>query len=451
MISMSLSKAAALLQAEFTGGDVTFTGCSIDSRTLKQGNLFIALRGERFDGHSFINAAQKKGASAAMVQSSVDVENLPLLIIEDTKQAMGRLAGYWRDNFSIPLLAVTGSNGKTTVKEMIGSILGLNASVLVTRGNLNNDIGVPITLFGLGREHHYAVIEMGANHAGEIAWLSRLARPTVALITQCAPAHLEGFGSIEGVARAKAEIFSGLDPAGTAILNADDNYFNFWMDTTSQFRQLSFGIKNKADVTATDIRFDSASAKTTFLMHTPGSSVAISLALVGEHNVMNALAAATCCLAVGIPVSHIKTGLEQVVTVSGRMQLKLTPEGARIFDDTYNANPVSLQAGLKVMSSMPGRKWLLLGDMGELGEHSTDLHREAGEMAREYGMERLYALGDLSKHAVDGFGSGARHFNGTDELLDVISTELTADTTLLVKGSRRMGMDRIVKFLVGGR
>jgi UDP-N-acetylmuramoyl-tripeptide--D-alanyl-D-alanine ligase len=322
---------------------------------------------------------------------------------------------------------------------------------LATRGNLNNEIGVPITLCGLGHEHDYAVIEMGANHAGEIARLSHLARPMVALITQCAPAHLEGFGSIEGVARAKAEIFTGLDPDGTAILNADDNYFGFWMDTTSRFRQLSFGIKNKADITATDIRFDSASAKTTFLMHVHDSSIAIKLALAGEHNVMNALAAATCCLAVGIPLSQIKTGLEQVVTVNGRMQLKLTPAGTRIFDDTYNANPVSLQAGLKVMSSMPGRKWLVLGDMGELGEHSSDLHREAGAMAREYGLERLYALGDMSKYAVDGFGSGARHFNGTEELLDVIGRELGPDTTLLVKGSRRMGMDSIVKSLVGGR
>lgn len=448
MISMNLSEAASRLGVKLYDADVRFTGCSIDSRTVQQGNLFIAIQGERFDGHRFVRSAMDNGASAALVEKDDAEQSLPLLIVHDSKQAMARLAGSWRSDFDIPLLAVTGSNGKTTVKEMINSILGLTASVLATRGNLNNDIGVPLTLFGLGKEHQYAVIEMGANHPGEIAWLSRLAKPTVALITQCAPAHLEGFGSMDGVARAKAEIYSGLVADGTAVVNADDAYAGFWRDIASAYKQLSFGITNKADIYATDVFFDSATGNTRFSLNTPAGTGAINLPLAGKHNVMNALAATACCTAVRIPFKDIRAGLESMPHVHGRMHMVTTSTGTRVFDDTYNANPASLHAGLQVLSAYPGKRWLVLGDMGELGESSTDLHRQAGEIAREQGIERLYALGELSKYAVEAFGRGAKHFDQIEDLLMSLKPELSADITVLVKGSRFMAMDRIVKSLM---
>jgi len=450
MITMRASAAAKCLNGTLLGRDIEFSGCSIDSRTVEQNNLFIALQGTRVDGHSFIHIARDRGACVAMVEKPMDSEALPLILIKDSKQAMGKLAGHWRNNFDMPLLAVTGSNGKTTVKEMIRTIMGLKVTVLATRGNLNNEIGVPLTLFGMGNEHQCAVIEMGANHPGEIARLSKMARPTVAVITQCAPAHLQGFGSVDGVARAKAEIFSGLDSNGIAVINADDNYADFWKESAADFRQITFGIKNKADVFATDVCFDPETCTTGFLLQTLETTVPVRLPLAGKHNVVNALAAAACCMATGMAVSDIRDGLEQVASVSGRMQMKYSRQGIRVFDDTYNANPVSLKAGLEVMSCYSGRKWLVLGDMGELGETAIEFHRQAGEMARDYGMERLYALGELSKHAVDGFGNGARHFEDSDELIDCINRDVAGDITMLIKGSRSMAMDRVVNSLVEG-
>ncbi|MEX2352790.1 MAG: UDP-N-acetylmuramoyl-tripeptide--D-alanyl-D-alanine ligase, partial [Gammaproteobacteria bacterium] len=296
----------------------------------------------------------------------------------------------------------------------------------------------------------YAVIEMGANHPGEIAWLSRLARPTVALITQCAPAHLEGFGSVDGVARAKAEIFSGLDENGTAVVNADDDYAGLWQESARHYRQISFGVKNKADLTASDIQFDPDSGNTRFTLHTPAGAVSVNLPLAGEHNVLNSLAAAACCQALEIPIQRIKTGLERMINVSGRMQMKSTSQGARIFDDTYNANPVSLKAGLQVLSRYPGRKWLILGDMGELGLQAEAFHRQAGEMARTCGIERVYALGDQSRLVAEGFGEGARHFDSPQALLESVKPELARDVTILVKGSRSMAMDGIVDSMMEG-
>jgi len=448
MISMRLSEAASHLNGKLSGMDMQFTGCSIDSRSLQEGNLFIAIRGARVDGHDYVKSAKVSGACAAMVEQDDDRDVLPLLIIKDSKQAMARLAGYWRNSFNIPLLAVTGSNGKTTVKEMLSSILGLNSTVLSNKGNLNNDIGVPLTLFGLGSEHQYAVIEMGANHPGEISWLTKLARPTVALITQCAPAHLQGFGSVDGVAKAKAEIYSGLIDNGTAVINADDEYAEFWRGAAARYNQLSFGMKNKADISARDVHFNIETGMTGFSLHTPAGFESVNMSLAGRHNVLNSLAAAACCIAIGLPLDDIKRGLENMSAVHGRMQMLYTKAGARIFDDTYNANPASLNAGLGVLSSYPGKRWLILGDMGELGDYSEDLHRHAGEAAREHGIERIYALGDFSRYTVEGFGSGARHFHEVDKLLESVKSDLVPDVTLLVKGSRFMAMDRVVRSLM---
>lgn len=448
MITMSLSEAALATGAQLLGADGSFQGCSTDSRSLKTDELFIALRGEHFDGHDFIQAVQKNGASAAMVDRNYDDHtDLSLLQVDDTRRAMGRLAEDWRSRFGIPLIAVTGSNGKTTVKEMLQAILSQQADVLATRGNLNNDIGVPLTLFGLCRQHRYAVIEMGANHVGEIAWLTRIAGPTVAVITQCAPAHLEGFGSVESVANAKAEIFEGLQQDGIAIINADDDYAELWNGKTAQYKRLSFGLRSDAHVVAGQIHIDPENNVTRFQLKTPVGTETISLPLPGEHNVMNALAATACCLAVDVPLSTIRTGLEGMNAVKGRLQLKKGINNIRIIDDTYNANPTSLAAATKVACSYPGACWLVLGDMAELGASSEDMHHSAGEAARESGIERLYAVGTLSNEAVAGFGKGARHFSTMEELINVLSGDLVQGITLLIKGSRSMAMERVVNAL----
>lgn len=448
MIAMLLSEAANSLQANLRGADAAFSGCNTDSRTIEAGEMFIALRGERFDGHEYINQAIERGASAAMVDRELAYQTFPTLLVDDTRKGMGRLARRWREAFAIPLIAVTGSNGKTTVKEMLASILSTLAPVLSTKGNLNNDIGVPLTLFGLGDAHRYAVVEMGANHPGEIAWLTEIARPTVALITQCAPAHLQGFGSVAGVAKAKAEIFAGLQDEGIAIINADDKFASLWRTAAAANRQISFGISSAADVSAKEIRDVTELGGGIFMLSAPAGEIEINVPLPGRHNILNALAAAACCLAIDIPLASIKSGLEQMQAVKGRMQLKRGRNGARLYDDTYNANPASLEAALKVLNEQAGRRWLVLGDMGELGEMEKALHHRAGELARQYGIERLYTLGQLSQEAVAGFGKQGRHFNREQDLIDVLQKGLDQDITLLIKGSRAMSMERIVAALV---
>lgn len=446
MISMRLSTAAAATDAICLGEDVEFRGCSTDSRSIKTGEMFIAIKGERFDGHDFLAIAKQNGAVAAMLEKAGQ-ESLPALLVSDTRRALGKLAQSWRAGFGIPLIAVTGSNGKTTVKEMLTTILRLKAPVLATIGNLNNDIGVPLTLFGLENEHRYAVIEMGANHLGEIAWLTEIARPTVAVITQCAPAHLEGFGSIEGVAQAKAEIYAGLDKAGVAVINADDDYAGFWRNRITGITQLSFGLNKPADVTARPLPVSLSTGRNHFVLKSPAGSVPVELSLLGEHNVMNALAAAACATALGVDLQAIKQGLELMRPVKGRLETKTGPRKSRLIDDTYNANPASLQAAIKAITVFHGRHWLVLGDMGELGPESENLHAGAGRMAREQGIERLYAIGTLSRRAVESFGAGGRYFSSRDELVDELRKEISADVTFLIKGSRAMQMEEVVKHL----
>ena len=446
MIDMRLSDAARAMHATLNGVDGEFSGCSTDSRTLPSGALYFALRGDRFDGHSFIAEAARRGARGAVVEQDVAAADLPLLSVPDTRQALGRLAGAWRGQFPIPFVAVTGSNGKTTVKEMLAAIFSPLAPTLVTPGNLNNDIGVPLTLFGLGREHRYGVIEMGANHPGEIAALTRLVRPDVAVITQCAPAHLEGFGSVEGVARAKAEIYTGLGGTGTAVINADDEYADFWRRCCPDTRQISFGLRAGADVSATQVVNHNAAMN--FVLTTRDASEPLRLPLFGVHNVMNALAATACALALGIPLRRIVAGLQAVRAVKGRLQLQAGRNSAQVLDDTYNANPSSLQAALGVLETFPGRRWLVLGDMGELGGSGPDLHAQAGEAARLAGVERLFAVGALSRFAVRAFGAGAGHFASAEDLVASLCPALAPDVTVLVKGSRAMFMERVVNAIL---
>ncbi len=448
MIAMQLSEAAQSMHATLHGRDGGFSGCSTDSRTLVSGALFFALRGEQFDGHRFIAEAVRRGASGAVVEREVADAGLPLLAVKDARLALGQLAGAWRQRFQVPVIAVTGSNGKTTVKEMLAAIFSPLAPTLVTPGNFNNDVGVPLTLFGLGSEHRFGVIEMGANHAGEIAALTRLVRPEVAVITQCAPAHLEGFGSVEGVARAKAEIYTGLGAGGTAVINADDSFAEYWRSVSAGRRHLSFGLRPGADVTATGVEV--ADNGMNFVLTHRGQASAVRLQLFGRHNVVNALAATACAVALGIPLQRIAVGLESMRAVKGRLQLKAGRHAARVLDDTYNANPASLGAALGVLESFPGRRWLVLGDMGELGPTAPELHARAGASARAAGVERLFALGPLSRFAAQAFGAGAGHFASSADLVTELGPALAPDVTVLVKGSRAMTMERVVADIGAG-
>lgn len=446
---MALTAAARSIGAGLTGRDLEFRGCSTDSRTTVPGELFIAIKGELFDGHDFVETAGQRGACAALVEKEVATQ-LPLLVVGNTRQAMGKLAHHWRKSFTVPVVAVTGSNGKTTVKEMLVNILSLQAPVLATQGNLNNDIGVPLTLFGFGDEHRFAVIEMGANHPGEILWLSEITQPTVSLITQCAPAHLEGFGTVERVAMAKAEIFSGLDKNGVAVINADDDFAGMWREKTKTFRQISFGLDQGADVTARLITAAAAGDGTDFVLRTPAGEIDISLKLLGRHNVMNALAASACATGLNIGLDVIRQGLQKIRPVKGRLQRKTGINHSTVIDDTYNANPASLTAALNVLKPFAGRHWLALGDMGELGTGAEALHAEAGKIAKRSGMERLFAIGPLSTAAVRTFGDGAKHFTDITRLVAQVRAEITSDVTILVKGSRAMQMERVVRGLEAG-
>jgi UDP-N-acetylmuramoyl-tripeptide--D-alanyl-D-alanine ligase len=448
MINMSLSKAAKAIDSSFNGDDIMFSGCSTDSRTIKNGNLFIALAGENFDGHDYVSVAEDNGASSIMLEREVN-HTKPALLVKDTRKAMGLLAKSWRVELSIPLVAITGSNGKTTVKEMVNSILSEISEVHATSGNFNNDIGVPLTLFGLNKKHQYAVIEMGANHPGEIEWLTSIASPNVAVITQCAPSHLEGFGSVEGVAKAKAEIYSGLQSSGTAIINADDEYANFWKESCEDLSQLSFGIESvDVDVRAKNINILTESASIKFELICAQGAVEILLPLSGEHNVMNALAASACCLSLDVSLESIKNGLESMSPVKGRLQIKVGKQGVRIIDDSYNANPKSLTAALKVLSAYQGTRYLVLGDMGELGASAEQLHRDAGKLAKQLGIDKIFTLGELSINTLQGFGSDSFYCESHDELNETLKNHLDGDTTILIKGSRYMQMEKIVQALM---
>jgi len=440
---MPLSQAAQFLGAEYSGNDIEFRGVSTDTRSVQAGELFVALQGENFDAHNYIKQAVDAGAVAAIVSQPVET-NVPCLLVEDTRKALGHLASAWRSSFSLPLVAVTGSNGKTTVKEMIASILNVSGNPLVTQGNLNNDIGVPKTLFNIDKQHSHAVIEMGANHIGEIAYLANLAKPNVGVVTNAMPAHLEGFGSLDGVATAKGEMFDALAESAIAILNVDDQYAEQWRQRAQPARVLGFGLGESAEVTAEQIVFNPIDWNMQFDLKTPVGEIAISLPLAGRHNVMNALAAAAACLALDISLQDIQQGLANMHCVSGRLMANVSPQGATIIDDSYNANPASLQAGLEVLAMMPGKRILVIGDMAELGDNSEALHSEVASAAREHDVQYLFALGEQSAAAVEKFGNGGKHFDSHEELEASLRTELDEHSVVLIKGSRRMQMERIV-------
>jgi UDP-N-acetylmuramoyl-tripeptide--D-alanyl-D-alanine ligase len=442
MMTMPLSEAARVLDCHCRDGDVMFRGVSTDSRRLQAGNLFVALQGPNFDGHDYLEVASGQGAAAAAVSRAVD-SDLPLLEVDDTRLALGRLAGHWRSRFDLPVIAITGSNGKTTVRSMTQAILECAGQTLSTQGNLNNDIGVPLTLFRLAAEDRFAVIEMGANHPGEIDYLARIARPTIAVVTNAGPAHLEGFGDLDGVARAKGEAFACLGSEDIAVINADDRYAGLWRELAGDSRVIDFGLAHEAAVTA-DWQGDPAGSDIT--LHTPAGDLALRLPLPGRHNVMNALAATAAALAAGVGLDCIGRGLESLVPVAGRFNIHRLPGGVTVIDDTYTANPESLAVAIDVLAMADGEKWLVLGDMGELGGAAAVLHREAGRRARDAGIDRLFTLGELAQEAVPGFGGGTACDSQTD-LLEALQAGLHGDVHILVKGSRRMRMERVVERL----
>ncbi len=443
MIALTLAEAADLLGVACSDADTLFSGISTDTRSLQRGNLFVALQGPNFDGHDYLEAARERGAAAAVVSRAVDTV-LPCLRVDDTRLALGRLAAGWRARFDLPLVAVTGSNGKTTVKEMLAAVLRRCGETLVTRGNLNNDIGLPLTLAGLSEAHRYAVIEMGANHPGEIAALTAIAQPTVALVNNAGPAHLEGFGSLEGVARAKGELFEKLRADGVCIINADDAFAGLWLAMAGERRLIRFGLETDAEVSA-DWKGDLSGSDVR--LRTPAGEVAFRLPLPGRHNIMNALAASAACVALGLSPAQIADGLSGMRAVGGRGQEQRGLHGSRLIDDTYNANPASLAAALEVLAGGQDERWLVLGDMGELGDEAEALHAAMGEQARRAGLTRLFALGPLAAAAARRFGAGGESFADMDALLESLRDVLHGGVTVLVKGSRAMRMERVIEAL----
>ena len=441
---MQLAEAAAALHARSSGGDPLFTGVSTDSRSIRAGDLFVALRGDRFDGHEFLKAAASAKAAAAMVDQRYHGEYpLPALVVDDTRRALGDLARYWRARFMPALVALTGSNGKTTVKEMLAAILRQHAgddAVLATRGNLNNDIGLPLTILGLRHTHRWCAIELGMNHKGEIAYLAGIAHPTVALVNNAQREHLEFMRSVEEVAEENASVYDALPGDGVAVVNADDAHADFFRRRAGGRRIVDFGLQ----AGAVSGRYVLGHLASEIELKTPAGEADATLAIPGLHNVRNALAAAACAVALGIAPRTIGEGLSAFRPYTGRLQVKQAKSGATVIDDSYNANPDSVRAAIDVLAGCPGPTTLVLGDMGEVGEQGAEFHREVGAYARAKAISRLLGLGEATRHAVEAFGPGANHFATVEELVSKVE-----GNTVLVKGSRFMRMERVVAALTG--
>jgi len=460
MIKLTFKQLAKILSFK---GDIPaggFCGVSTDTRTLEPGNLFVGLKGDRgIDGSEFVSPAIKKGASAALVnETAVDsgatdwVRDDKLWKVPDTIKALGQLATYWRNQFELPIIAITGSNGKTTIKNMVGAILQQACQdqieqVLISHSSFNNPIGVPLSLFRLNQQHKCAVLEMGMSHFGEIAYLSRMVRPNIAVISNALSSHLKGVGDLDGVAKAKAEIFTGLESnkfqKSYAILNADDHYFNYWIKQAKNHEVISFSIENPSNIMARDLQLYPDYSQ--FIVCAKSGDITIKISLPGKHNVMNALAAISACLSMKIDLQIIKKGLEQVAAADNRLQVVTTKEGACILNDCYNANPASLRAAIDVLVTYAGKKILVLGDMKELGAQEEALHAEMGQYAAQAGVDEVLAIGKLSKHFVTAFNQNARHFDTKEDLIEYLRTFLAKGTTILIKGSRSMQLEEVIE------
>lgn len=448
---MRLLPAAMAIGGTLIGEDREVSGIATDTRKPMPDALFVALRGERFDGHDFLAEAAGQGAVAALVdhQPETAPAGMSLLRVDDTRLALGHLGAWWRAQFDIPVIGITGSNGKTTVKEMCAAILRAHfqlqgedpeASVLATQGNLNNDIGLPQMLLRLRDTHRAAVFEMGMNHPGEIAYLARLAAPGVALVNNAQRAHLEGMGGLDAVAKEKGSIYGALGDAGTAVINADDPHADYWRGLNTGRRIVSFGLDAPADVSTQYMQKAFGSDLT---LNAFGQEASFSLNVPGKHNIRNALAAAAATLACSIPLESVAAGLGGFAGTKGRLQIRVALKGAVLLDDTYNANPDSVRAGIDVLTATPGRTILVLGDMGEIGDMSAQCHDEIGGYAKSQGVDHLLALGENSAVAAHNFGTGGEHFNRAEDLIRALEKLLAPDVVVLVKGSRFMKMERI--------
>jgi UDP-N-acetylmuramoyl-tripeptide--D-alanyl-D-alanine ligase len=447
---MKLSQMATLLNARLVGADRDITTFSTDTRSLTGGELFIALSGAQFNGNHFAADALARGAMAVVVSEEQPGLSAPQLVVDDTHKALGCIAHAWREQFNIVSVAITGSAGKTTTKEFAARIFAEMGPTLATLGNKNNDVGVPLTLFRLDASHRYGIFELGANHIGEIAYTSNLVSPQAAVITNVGSAHLEGFGSREGIARAKGEIYGGLVEGGIACINLDDEFAPYWQSLCKNRQQIHFSLCQKAEVWADNIR-QAASGCYAFDLHVGANvdmSAGIELSLLGRHNVANAVAAAALAHACHVPLEKIAAGITQTQPVPGRLNLHMLSRGCRLIDDTYNANPSSAKAAIDVLAEMPGRRALVIGDMGELGEATESGHYEVGGYAKMKKIDALYTVGQYSHFTAAGFGPGAKTFSNQQALIGELEKELEVVVTLLVKGSRSAHMENVVNALM---
>jgi len=441
MISMKLTVAAELIGGRLIGQDQNFEAVCTDSRQITPSCLFAAIKGERVDGHDYAIQAISAGACAVLTERQLeDVESQ--LVVADVLLALGALARAWRQQINPTVVAITGSNGKTTVKEMVTEILAGSAPVLSSQGNFNNELGLPLTLFRLAAEHRYAVLELGASKAGDINYLAEICQPDVGLVNNAGPAHLQGFGSLDGVARAKGELLAALPESGNAVFNGDQQWASLWNSLNRAAIGIRFGEDPGHPVHGRRL------ADGMIEINTPGGSFQAHLPLPGQHNLMNALAATAVATVLEVPVPQIQAGLEAVSPVTGRLNRLVSQRGWIIIDDTYNANPASLYAGLLVLAEQSSEPWLVLGDMLELGGGSRKLHSEVGEAAAGLGVKRLYCVGELSQAAAETFGKDARHFSSKEDLIDGLLNDIHPGITCLVKGSRSMGMESVVTALL---
>lgn len=440
-MNSTLSSVADAMQGTLSGADRSFVGVSTDTRSVKNGELFFALSGPNFDGSEFVAQASAKGAAGAVVAAAAE-SDIAQIAVQDTRLALGQLGSAWRQQHTATVVGVTGSNGKTTLKEMIAACLAQSAPTIATAGNLNNDIGMPLMLLRIDSSHQFAVLEMGANHGGEIAYLTSLALPDVVVISNAGASHLEGFGSLKGVAEGKGEILQGSPRPRIAVLNADDDYFDYWMSLADDIEVCSFGLSEKADINASNIRCGKAASE--FLLNLRDAQINVQLPLPGLHNVRNACAAAAVASSLGVSAAQIRVAMQSVAAISGRLQAIAGLRGATLYDDSYNANPVSVLAAASFVAELDGDNWMVLGDMGELGDDARELHGEVGSALHDLGIDRVFAIGDLSKTTVAKFGERGEWFSEIDELTACLASRLSAQVNVLVKGSRAARMERVV-------
>ena len=444
---MMLSEIAGALNAEFKGEDINVLSVGTDSRNIVEDQLFVAIKGEHFDGNDFASEAIKLGAAAALISAA---GASPSVLVEDTRIALGELAHHWRKKFKIPLVAVTGSSGKTTVKEMIASILtAANGNVLATKGNLNNDIGLPLSLLKLREDHTYAVIEMGMNHLNEIRYLTNIACPQVAVVNNAGTAHIGELGSREAIAQAKGEVFEGLASDGVAVINATDDFADYWTSLNQKRKVITFGLDTEADVSA---QYEMQDGEAHMRLETPEGAVQVRLSVLGKHNVNNALAASAVAVALGVSNKDIAQGLSRFDGIQGRLNQQVGYQDAVVIDDTYNANPDSMKVAVDVLvgqiKQLQNTLIFVMGDMGELGEGAENMHAEIGAYAKQKGVSKFLSFGQLSQLASAAFGEEGKHFDSLDALVDAVKAEMNVNASVLVKGSRFMKMERVVQAIV---